>query len=127
MDWHDTHIHALAFRAELFEFWLDLDYIFRWAWPGEAFGFWVAPATLVFTNVYNLRIEIDSLDGDLSLQSISRSELGPTRNAESLTKHTESVWTLDCREGEIAFRPITSFCRSIWGWTPTTTCATPTR
>src|SRR5436189_586152 len=77
MGWHDVHIHAVAFRPERFEFWLDVDYIFHWVHPqGEQrlFQFWVAPATLVFTNVHSIRFDIESHDGDLSLQSIKRSE-----------------------------------------------------
>jgi hypothetical protein len=33
MGWHDVHIHAVAFRAELFEFWLNMDCIFSWVHP----------------------------------------------------------------------------------------------
>ena len=54
---------------------LDLDYITRWAEPaapGESYGFWVAPATLLFERVVNLRIENDS-DGDtLEIADINR-------------------------------------------------------
>lgn len=109
MGWHDVRIHAVAFRAELFEFWLDVDYIFSWVHPhGEEthYRFWVAPATLVFTNVHGLNFSIESHDGSLSLQGISRSEPCPARNAEYLTKQTESLWVLDCNEGEIAFRSV---------------------
>jgi hypothetical protein len=109
MGWHDVHIHAIAFRAELFEFWLDVDYIYSWVHPkGDEtyFRFWVAPATLVFTNVHSLRFDIESHYGDLSLQGIERSEPCPARNAEYLTKKTEWLWLFDCNEGEIAFRSL---------------------
>lgn len=109
MGWHDVNIHAVAFRAEVFEFWLDVDYIFSWVHPqGEEthFRFWVAPATLVFTNVHSLRFDIESHDGDLSLQGIERSEPCSARNAECLDKKTEWLWLLDCNEGEITFRSV---------------------
>ena len=109
MGWHDIHIHAVAFRPELFELWLDVDYIFKWVHPqgGETFfRFWVAPATLIFTNVHSLRFDFESHDGELSLQGIKRSNPCPARNAEYLTKKTEWSWLLDCNEGEIAFHSV---------------------
>ena len=109
MGWHDVHIHAVAFRPEIFELWLDIDYIFSWVDPKGAethYSFWVAPVTLVFTNVHTLRFDLESHDGDLSLQGIGRSEPCAARNAEFLTKKTEWLWLLDCNEGEIAFRSV---------------------
>jgi hypothetical protein len=73
MGWHDVHVHAFAFRPEIFELWLDIDYIFSWVDPhgGEThYSFWVAPATLAFENVYDLKFDIESHDGVLSLQGI---------------------------------------------------------
>jgi hypothetical protein len=67
MGWHDVHVHAVAFRPQIFELWLDMDYIFRWVDPhdGEThYSFWVAPATLVFENVYDLKFDIESHDGN---------------------------------------------------------------
>jgi hypothetical protein len=66
MGWHDATIHAIAFeetddRAALL---LDLDYVVRWIEPqppSPGFSFLVAPATLVFENVW-------SLDGDVNAQ-----------------------------------------------------------
>lgn len=107
MGWHDVHIHAVAFRAVIFEFWLDVDYIFSWVHPkGDEtyFRFWVAPATLVFTNVHSLRFDIDSHNGDLSLQGVERSEPSRPRNADYIPKQTEWLWRLDCSEGEVTFR-----------------------
>jgi hypothetical protein len=109
MGWHDVHIHAIAFRAELFEFWLDVDYIFSCVHPqGDEtnFRFWVAPATLVFTNVHSLRFDIDSHDGDLSFQCIERSEPNRPKNADYIPKQTEWLWRLDCNEGEVTFRSV---------------------
>jgi hypothetical protein len=65
--WHDAIVHAIAFHedeqeAELL---LDLDYIVRWIDPeptAEYFSFLVAPATLVFENVWHL-------DGELGTAS----------------------------------------------------------
>ena len=67
MRWHDATVHAIAFHeddqdAELL---LDIDYIVRWIDPeppAEHFTFLVAPATLVFENVWYL-------DGELGTAS----------------------------------------------------------
>src|SRR5688500_14405121 len=107
MGWHDARVHAIAFRPELFEFWLDVDYIYSWVHPkGDEtyFRFWVAPVTLVFTNVYSLGFDIESFDGGLSLQGIERSEPQPPRHADYISKQTEWLWRLDCNEGEVTFR-----------------------
>src|SRR5687768_1107533 len=101
MGWHDVHIHAIAFRPETFELWFDIDYIFAWVDPQKAkthYSFWVAPATLVFSNVHTLKFDLESHDGDLSLQDIERSEPRDARNAEHLSKKTEWTWLLVCNE-----------------------------
>jgi hypothetical protein len=66
MGWHDSTVHAIAFHEddEDAELLLDIDYIVRWIDPqppSEYFTFLVAPATLVFENVW-------SLEGDLGAQ-----------------------------------------------------------
>ena len=107
MGWHDVHVHAVAFRPETFELWLDIDYIFSWVDPQGSethYSFWVAPATLVFENVYNLKFDIESPDGDMSLQGIERSAASTPRNA--VTKHTEWRWQLDFNEGQMTLRSV---------------------
>jgi hypothetical protein len=67
MDWHDARVHAITFHeveqdAELL---LDLDYIVRWIDPeppAEYFSFLVAPATLVFENVWCLEGELGAAE-----------------------------------------------------------------
>jgi hypothetical protein len=56
MGWHDATVWALALGWESHEFSLDIDYI-KWVQPDADdpdFRFWVAPATLVFHNTYQL-------------------------------------------------------------------------
>ena len=109
MGWHDVHVHAIAFHPEIFEFWLDIDYIFSWIDPqgnDKHYSFWLAPATLVFENVYDLKFEIESHDGDMELQGIERSEASAPRNAAAIPKQTEWRWLLGFNEGQIAFRSV---------------------
>jgi hypothetical protein len=106
MNWHDSRIHAVAFQPQLFELWLDVDYIFRWIKPSDErhFQFWVAPATLVFSNVYNLKLDIESLAIGFSIQAIKRSDGCSPRNTTEKNKHADWLWLLECHEGDITFR-----------------------
>lgn len=107
MGWHDVHVHAFAFHPESFELLLDIDYIFNWVAPqgGEThYSFWVAPATLVFEDVYNLKFELESPNGDMSLQGLEHNDASPPINADK--KKTEWRWLLDLNEGRITFRSV---------------------
>lgn len=105
MGWHDATVHAMAFGPGEWEFALDLDYILAWVEPAEGerhFRFWVAPATLVFENVSELRIDLEP-QGDISLQDLIRGDRQPTRPGFEGAP-AEWQWTLDCNEGAISLR-----------------------
>ena len=62
MGWHDVHVHAL--RIEEGEHGagalvLDVDYILEWRTDQSGFSFRVAPATLRFHEITDLRIALD--------------------------------------------------------------------
>jgi hypothetical protein len=67
MGWHDSRIHGFAittddenFQSELL---LDIDYIFQWinpVPPDVYFTFFVAPCTLVFHNISDLTVDIET-------------------------------------------------------------------
>lgn len=108
MGWHDVRIHAVAFLPEVFELVLDIDYIFRWINPGAAetrFKFWVAPATLVFENVNDLKIDLEP-NGGIELQGIERSEPQKPRNIDYIEHDIEYLWTLEAHSGEISLRSV---------------------
>ena len=67
MGWHDACVHAVAVeddgRSRLL---LDLDYIVNWVKPQPPETSWrfsVAPATLVFENVWDLEGDIAAASG----------------------------------------------------------------
>ncbi len=106
MGWHDSTIHSLAFYPETFEFALDLDYIFKWVDPeveGGYYSFWVAPATIVFENVYDLAIDAEPGLG-LEVADITRSDPARPKNSEQIGKESEWTWTVECQEGRISFK-----------------------
>ncbi len=108
MGWHDATIHSVAFFPEAFEFALDLDYIFNWVDPeteGGYYSFWVAPVTMVFSNVHGLTLSIEPSEG-LEIADIHREQLGSPRNAEAIEHKIEWAWKIDCREGEISLKSV---------------------
>ena len=107
MGWHDCQVHALAFSPETSELLFDVDYIFEWLHPepGETyFKFWVAPATLVFENVYDVAFDVGSYMGGLEIDHIKREDARPPLNAAHVRHDTEWLWTIDCQEGDIKMR-----------------------
>ena len=85
MGWHDCRVHGIAFYPEQFELAFDLDYIFQWVdpQPNEThFKFWVAPATLVFTNVHDVEFDLDSYSGKLEIDNIKREDESVPINAQ---------------------------------------------
>lgn len=110
MGWHDCLVHALAFSPETFELSLDIDYILDWphsALGSTGSGFWTAPATMVFENMYDAEFDIGSYSGGLEISGIKREDARSPRNARYIRHDTEWLWTVDCQEGDIKLRPDT--------------------
>jgi hypothetical protein len=108
LSWHDNHIHGLRIAAGEFgagELVLDIDYIFECLHPSETtFAFRVAPATLTFHRVVDLRINVDY--ATVAAGIVPPSIDGITR--ESIVHPNGSVsyrWTikLSWPEGSITF------------------------
>ena len=63
MSWHDCHVHGLAIRGKgngCADLILDLDYLTEWSHAEDgSFRFRVAPATLVFADVFGLVMHVD--------------------------------------------------------------------
>lgn len=61
MGWHDSFVYGISI-SDNHEFLLDIDYIFKWINPiteNGYFRFWICPCTLVFENVYSLRVDLE--------------------------------------------------------------------
>lgn len=79
MGWHDATVHAIAFNADddHAELVLDVDYIVRWIDPqppSKYFSFLVAPATLVFENVWSLEGNVRAHHTTLETADLHRLE-----------------------------------------------------
>jgi hypothetical protein len=108
MGWHDVGIRGMAFLPETAEFVLDIDYIFKWIEPkspGGFYEFWVSPATLVFQNAYDLRIDA-AIHSNFSLEGISRRDPVAPRNQDYINKKQEWTWVLDSAQGEITLQAV---------------------
>ena len=117
MSWHDCHVHGFRVTegehgAGEIEF--DLDYILEWRCKGEGYSFLVAPATLRFHQVTDLRIAIDWSAPIAALGPFSLA--GIERRSEPRPLHTAAVWVLQINwpEGNIQFES-TGFTQCTWG------------
>jgi hypothetical protein len=108
MHWHDANIYGFAFLPEKFEFILDIDFILEWIHPIPPevyFKFWVAPATLVFENVHNLRIDLEPIYS-IAIDKITRDDPRKPINAEYISRDTEWKWKINTQGGEINLRSV---------------------
>jgi hypothetical protein len=99
MGWHDVHVHGFAAWPETYEVAFDIDYICSWEEPargGTYFRFEVAPATLVFSNVSEVAMNIESTDGTITLDELQREELEPTPSGVPNFR-----WILSTHEGRL--------------------------
>jgi hypothetical protein len=91
MSWHDSCVHAVGVEDDgLSRLLLDLDYLVnavRPEPPETALRFWVAPATLVFDNVWDLEGEIAAASGMAERVLL---HLGVIRREADVMKDVES-------------------------------------
>jgi hypothetical protein len=106
MGWHDCKLYGIAFNDEKFEMAFDIDYIIEWVRQtnGSSYKFWVSPVTLIFKNVYNLEVNVTSLN--FTIQDISRRNPSIPKNAKHINENVEYDWTIELAEGEINFNSV---------------------
>lgn len=104
MSWHDNPIHAVAFGPGPGEVCFDIDYIFKWEQPlpnERYYRFWISPATLVFEDVSDLKVEHDASYTGLTILRINREDA--TKDGVALPKPAWN-WTLHCVEATWTLR-----------------------
>lgn len=107
MGWHDSAVHGVSFLPDQFELAFDIDYIFQWvdrAADETYFNFWVAPATLVFKSVYDVRFdfELDFAEG-LEISDIKRTDNRPV-NSDNPLAGQDWRWNIETHQGDITLR-----------------------
>jgi hypothetical protein len=108
LNWHDCKIHGLAFDDKAYKFYLDIDLIIEWINPqekNECYKFKIAPATLVFKNVWNLVFDIDT-NLTLSIDGVSMLNPHLPKNKDYVPDEMEYDWLITLLEGEISFKSI---------------------
>ena len=109
MNWHDSFIYALTL-GEKNELIFNIDYIFQWIHPTKEsnyFNFWVSPCTLVFDNVYELRLDIEvSEPFEIEISEIQRDNPQKPKNADYILRDIEYDWTIETNQGEIKFKSV---------------------
>ena len=107
MGWHDSHIHAVAFLPSEFEVAFDIDYVLQWVQPSEDeyYRFWVAPATLVFENIHDLKFDIEPFNA-VEIADLHRDDPQRPKNADYIGRDTEWRWRIETHQGDITLRAI---------------------
>jgi hypothetical protein len=91
MGWHDCPIYGIRFEDEVL---MDIDYILKWELDKESkhYSFWIAPATLVFHEARNLKINIE-------LEFINGLEISDLH--KNILNEIEISWKVETQEGDI--------------------------
>lgn len=117
MSWHDCHVHGLRViegehGAGELEF--DLDYIVEWHSEQQQCSFVIAPATLRFQQVTQLRVALDWSAPSAALGPFSLA--GIERRSEPRPRYTATVWRLvvNWPQGDIQFESA-GFIQTAWG------------
>jgi hypothetical protein len=108
MGWHDVHIHAIAFSTETHEILMDIDYMFAWVdpeAPDRHYTFWMAPCTLIFSNVHGFTANIEWGLG-LEISDVSREDIESPQNADHIKEDKEWKSEFDCQEGALSFHSV---------------------
>jgi hypothetical protein len=103
MGWHDSWIYALGFitpdedkQSDLI---LDIDYIFEWIQPNlpdNHFTFQIAPCTLVFHEISDLKMELETglmWQIELEIDELNRRD-----------ENGKTIWTIETHNGYIEFQ-----------------------
>jgi hypothetical protein len=105
LSWHDNHVHGLQVRPGPFgpgQLILDLDYITEWVCdPDGSCRFRIAPATLTFREVSDLRVELDYHAVQAAITPFSISQI--TRESTSIPSHYQWRIEVNWPQGAISF------------------------
>lgn len=107
MGWHDNKIYAMAFGIDEHEIRFDIDYILEWIQPKEGetyFKFVVVPATIIFRNVYDLKVNFGLLN--IIIEDIYKDSPIQPKNVGFIKEQVEYNWTIDTNNGEITFKSV---------------------
>lgn len=107
LNFHDCQIYSFGFDSDNYELLFDIDFILKWHTDKSKWKFSVCPITIVFKNVYDIEMDIDS-NTQLIMDDIIKSNPRIPKNIEYLPANTlEYDWYFDLIVGgEIRFKSI---------------------
>lgn len=98
---HDAVLYSMSFPQADCVVRFDIDYIFKWHWDsGAATGWDIAPCTLEFNGISNLKLSLDwQMQGDTSIQNIARNNCRLSPNG----KFTVWDYQIELDIGDLSF------------------------
>lgn len=107
LNFHDCQIYSFGFDSDNYELLFDIDLILKWHTEKSKWKFSVSPVTIVFKNVYDIEMDIDS-NTQLIMDDIIKSNPRTPKNTDHLPANTlEYDWYFDLIVGgEIRFKSI---------------------
>jgi hypothetical protein len=108
LKWHDCKVYGFAFDDTNYKFYLDIDFIVEWISPKndeEGYKFRVAPATLVFSNTWDVTFDIDT-NLSLEINNVLMSNPHDAKNKEVVVSKLEYDWHIELQQGDIFFKSI---------------------
>jgi hypothetical protein len=116
MCWYDCKIHAVAFDEYNYKLLFDIDYIFKWVGPEDDgyYRFWMSPATLIFENVYDYEVDLESGLGTI-IEDVERNNPKKPLNSEHINKDVEWEWNIETANGRFGFKSVgyTQYIRKV--------------
>lgn len=108
LSWHDVHVHGLRIvegEHGAGDLLLDIDYILEWQKQEKSFSFRIAPATLSFHQITDLKLSLDFATPTagivpFSLFGITREPITYPTGYKSFSWELEIVWP----EGSFTFK-----------------------
>lgn len=107
LNFHDCNMYSFGFDSDNYELLFDIDLILQWHTEKPKWKFSVCPVTIVFKNVYDIEMDINS-NTQLIMDDIIKSNPRVPKNIEYLPAGTlEYDWNFDLIVGgEIRFKSI---------------------
>jgi len=97
----DTYIYGFGINGEKHELYLDIDYICRIV-KRENYLFDIVPSTIVFVNVWDISIQLDTNE-NIIIDNVDVEYLGVPRNSEYVKSESEYKVSIECLQGMLSF------------------------
>jgi hypothetical protein len=119
LSWHDCYVWAVAFDHSSKQLLFDIDFISRWLLGQDPPGFEVVPSTLMFTEVTDFRLNVETSSVGLQIKKIEK-----VSHLNSGSPGEYHSWIIDCFGGSVEFNaseflqfsrqlPVFSDCQSL--------------